>query len=258
MYARRKRLFGAALLVFMMVGCGTTPVVLRPKTAAAPEVRQLDVGRGTNAYVVMGTAPILVDTGWGSSTEKLETALSQIGIAPKDLRLIVLTHGHGDHSGGASRMRQLSGAKIAAGQGDVEMLAAGHNRPLKPMGFEGKLLKGFSDKPFPPFAPDIVISSKFDLRPYGIDGSVIPVPGHTPGALAVVLDSGDAIVGDLMRGGTLRSHVPTRHLFHDDCQAAESHITPLIELGSKRFFVGHGGPLRAVDAQDAFRNTPCP
>src|SRR5207244_3277863 len=125
------------------------PAPLTPKTAAAPEIRQLDVGSGTNAFVVMGTRPMLVDTGWGQSTKKIERALHDLGLDPRDLALIVLTHGHGDHAGGAARLRQLSGAKVLAHAGDLAMLQAGHNRPLLPMGALGRLLRSFSDKPFP-------------------------------------------------------------------------------------------------------------
>ena len=249
----------AMAISVLLLGCGAHEPPLRARTAAAPEVRRLDVGTGTNAYVVMGARPILVDTGWGKSTEKLERALARIAVAPRDLALIVLTHGHGDHAGGARRMRELSGAKVVAGKGDVEMLEAGHNRPLRPMGTLGKLLRSTSDKPFPAFTPDIALapSEELDLRAYGIEGKVVPVPGHTPGSLAVVLATGEAIVGDLVRGGLVRRGSPARHFFHDDCRAAEAHIARLVQAGSRRLFVGHGGPLDGGEAAAEQRGQDC-
>lgn len=248
----------AALAVAGVLGGCAHESPLTTRTAEAPEVRQLDVGRGTNAFVVMGARPILVDSGWGVGSDELLRALGRAGVAPRELALIVLTHGHGDHAGGAARMRQLSGAKVVAHRGDLAMLEAGHNRPLKPMGFLGRLLRSYSDKPFPPLRPDLILDGELDLRPYGVEGKIVPVPGHTPGSVAVLLASGDAIVGDLVRGGTIRSHTPTRHLFHDDCRAAEAHIAALVHAGARRLFVGHGGPLDAEAAARKIRPQTCP
>ncbi len=122
----------AVLTLAAALGCAH-PAPLVPRTASSPEVRQLDAGRGTNAFVVMGARPILVDAGWGmpSSTEQLVRALRRIAVEPRDLALIVLTHGHGDHAGGAARLRELSGARVVAGAGDVAMLEAEVDPTLK-------------------------------------------------------------------------------------------------------------------------------
>jgi glyoxylase-like metal-dependent hydrolase (beta-lactamase superfamily II) len=224
---------------------------------ARPEIWRIDLGI-SNAYLIRGARPVLVDTGWGATADKLEKALHKLGIERGGLGLIVLTHGHADHAGGASRMRELFGAPIAAGGGDAEPLQAGHNRPLKPMDGFAKVLRGYVDKPFAGFVPDIAVTSELDLRPYGVDGSVVPMPGHTPGSLVVRLSSGEAIVGDLARGGVVRSHTPTRHFYHDDCRAAEAHVDELLAGGTRRLLVGHGGPLEAHNAQARLHDKPCP
>ncbi|MFO7633107.1 MAG: MBL fold metallo-hydrolase, partial [Caldilinea sp.] len=78
----------------------------------------------------------------------------------------------------------------------------------------------FVDKPFTPVAASQLIDGDFDLRSFGVDGRVFATPGHTPGSISILLDSGDAIVGDLLMGGrmggALWSSQPRLHYFVGD------------------------------------------
>src|ERR1700739_4036664 len=53
----------------------------------------------SNAYLLLGDRPVLVDAGRPGEEEKLLHSLHEHGIAPSDLSLVVLTHGHTDHAG---------------------------------------------------------------------------------------------------------------------------------------------------------------
>ena len=236
---------------------GRKPAPLVPQTAAKPEIRVLAAGKTTNVFVLMGEKPILVDTGWGSGTGTVLKGLAEIGLKPTDLALIVCTHGHGDHAGGAAKLRELSGAKVVLGAGDVEMTESGHNRKPLHATLLGTLLKPITMRPFPAFTPDIAADGEIDLAPYGVEGRIVPTPGHTPGSLSVVLADGDAIVGDLVRGSLFAPHSPRRHYYHDDCAAAESHLQSLVDGGTTRLFVGHGGPLDAKAAAAHAAAHPC-
>ncbi len=45
--------------------------------------------------------------------------------------------------------------------------------------------------------PEIIIEREVVLEEFGILGKILPTPGHTPGSLSVILESGEAFVGDL-------------------------------------------------------------
>ena len=244
-----------ALALAMTPSCGPHLAAMTPASPARPRVQALDLGIA-NAYVVYGRRPILIDSGTADEAPRLVKDLDGLGIRRGELALIVLTHGHADHGGGAKRIHDDWHAPIVAGAGDVAMLQSGHNRPLKPMSVTARLLRPFVDKSFIPYTPDIVASGPIDLRPYGVDARIIPAPGHTPGSQVVLLDDGDAFMGDLLLGGYLGGAMfagsPGTHYFHDDRAHAEAQICVVIKSGARRLYLGHGGPVAAQAAWKEF------
>jgi glyoxylase-like metal-dependent hydrolase (beta-lactamase superfamily II) len=66
--------------------------------------------------------------------------------------------------------------------------------------------------------PDIVIDESMPLHDYGVDARVLTTPGHTPGSIPVLADSGELIAGDLIAGpflGAVR-HRPANPRFRHD------------------------------------------
>ena len=224
-----------------------------------------------NAYLLLGDGDsarraILVDPGspGDGDFERLSEALAEHGLGWQDLTLVVVTHGHADHAGGAARVAEASGAPVLAGAADLERLRAGDGGDLPTMGLEARLVRPFVPKTFPPVEPDHTLSatpgrSSLDLRPYGVAGTALLMPGHTAGSLVVTLDGGgrrEAVVGDLFRGGIMGgrvdAHTPHRHYFHDDADRAEAAVGALLDRGVTRFYLGHGGPVSAAAARERF------
>ena len=61
----------------------------------------------------------IVDTGQAGAASRALTALSRMGRKPEDVRQIVLTHCHGDHTGALRRLREATGAVVVAGAEDA-------------------------------------------------------------------------------------------------------------------------------------------
>jgi hydroxyacylglutathione hydrolase len=57
---------------------------------------------------------------------------------------------------------------------------------------------------------------------------LVPVAGHTAGSCVVLLDDGDAVVGDQLRGGfafaRIRPHHPERHFFAEDVASVRGEL----------------------------------
>lgn len=50
-----------------------------------------------HAYLIVGKKVALIDTGLASSSRQLKEGLSSVGLTPKDVSLILHTHGHADN-----------------------------------------------------------------------------------------------------------------------------------------------------------------
>ncbi|MBI3775963.1 MAG: MBL fold metallo-hydrolase [Gammaproteobacteria bacterium] len=227
-----------------------------PVAVQATEIVQIKLS-WSNAFLIKAQPPVLVDAGSPSDLPEIERVLAAHGVKLADIALVIPTHGHSDHAGAVAQLQRASSARVALGKGDVPMAKAGHNDDLKPTNFIARLLKRFAIDPnYEPFVPDIIIDGSLDLAPWGIQGKVLTLPGHTPGSVVVVLDDGRALVGDMILGGYFGGALfPQRagqHYFHADVAANLENIKTLLKLRTKMFYLGHGGPVTREAVLEGF------
>jgi glyoxylase-like metal-dependent hydrolase (beta-lactamase superfamily II) len=220
-----------------------------------------------NIYIITAPRVVIVDTGAPESTTRILAELRRLGYQPQDVAAIVLTHAHSDHAGSALALRAATGAPVAVHTADVAMLQQGDNGAFVPTDLEAKLIQRFIEHRFPPLEPDIVFDHERRLDDLGIAGRLLHTPGHTPGSVSLLLDGGDAIAGDLLRGGfaggAFAPGVPKQPFFLynlDDIDQIVANVRRLIDLGARRLLVGHGGPLgrAAVERWAATARPPQP
>ncbi|MBK8990056.1 MAG: hypothetical protein IPM39_29010 [Chloroflexi bacterium] len=136
-------------------------------------------------------------------------------------------------------------------------LVRGHKTILVDMGMPGEEDK--INRPFPAVTPDLLLDNAFDLNSFGVEGCILPTPGHTAGSIALLLADGTAVVGDVMMGGVMGGALfgarPNYHYFAEDVTAVQSSIRSLLAAGVQTFYVGHGGPLRRADVEKRFAGT---
>lgn len=210
-----------------------------------------------NAHLIRSNfGCILVDAGIPNSERKIERVLARHGLSFNDIKLIVVTHAHTDHAGSAARMRQLSGAPILAHEGDADFYGRKEPMTFCPTSLVGRLFfkTPLPHQPYEGFEPDIIMKkdSSVSLKPFGIDGLVRHTAGHTPGSIAVELASQDALVGDLLASGILIGGIAftgraIRPPFEDDPETVARELKRMVLGGAKRFYMGHGGPLKAPE-----------
>ncbi|RPH56372.1 MAG: MBL fold metallo-hydrolase [Acidobacteria bacterium] len=111
---------------------------------------------------------ILVDSAQEPYVDHVIDNVTKAGFNPRDIKFILITHGHLDHFGGATRIQALSGARVAMLEEDWQLVEAGNTNPNRPPG--------------PVLKRDLMITEgeRILLGKTGL--TVYKMPGHTPGS----------------------------------------------------------------------------
>lgn len=115
--------------------------------------------------------------------------LKKLGLDPARIRYIVLTHSHGDHFGGATALKALSGARIVSTAADWQEMNRLRSRPTQ----EGQPRDGLPAE-WSKLAPerDMTVADGETLKLGTTTLNFYITPGHTPGTLTTIFDVTDA------------------------------------------------------------------
>lgn len=181
----------------------------------------------------------LVDTGTKKDPPRVLRDLKRLGRKPEDVRQILLTHGHGDHAGGAKGIHDLTGAPVFAGAADAEVIAG--RAPYPPaVAAWGRLLYTNRLKDYPRFEIDHPLTDRTEVES-GLE--MIPAPGHTDGHMAVwAPDLGALFLGDVVWNlpslrESWKAFTPNREQNHES-------VRELSDLPSESLWFGHGFAIR--------------
>jgi N-acyl homoserine lactone hydrolase len=111
--------------------------------------------------------------------EEIGPRIRALGLDPRDVRWVVMTHLHTDHAGGLAHFP------------DSEILVT-HEEWAHATGRRGRL-RGYPNQAWPDWLQPSLVSAPDALTAAG-DVRLIPTPGHTPGHMSVTVDTGDAFV----------------------------------------------------------------
>jgi metallo-beta-lactamase class B len=72
---------------------------------------------------------IMFDTAQEPFVGLIEENMKKVGINPRDIKYIIVNHGHTDHFGGAKRLQELTGARVVATPQDWKMIEETAGKP---------------------------------------------------------------------------------------------------------------------------------
>ncbi len=155
---------------------------------------------------------ILIDTNFAWATQpEIIDGLTALGLDPRTVKYVIISHAHGDHDQGAAELQRRYGAKVVMGAADWESTL---QRPATAAG-------GVPTR-------DVAVApegtSKITLGDTTV--TVVPTPGHTPGTLSYVFpvkDQGKTVMV-AYSGGTLTGAFGTDGARWDEYIASQKSI----------------------------------
>ncbi len=210
--------------------------------------------RRANTYLVEAPGGmVLVDTGLPGSEKRILRAIRKLGHKPSDVKLVLLTHRHQDHTGSAAALKKETGAALAshpfekpyvAGTLMVSMPNAWNfnGRMVKKLATGAHLiLRLFRIMTYHPVRVDKAADEESVLEEVGLDGSIVWTPGHTKGSVTLFLNQPRvAIIGDLLRSKHGKLVQP---LLLESIPQTVASVDRLLELQPELICPGHGKPL---------------
>ena len=107
---------------------------------------------------------ILIDTGYKETAPVVRDSIEKLGFKLKDIKILLSSHAHQDHVGGHALIKELSGAKVLASEGDAPVIATGG----RPTGANVVSIDG-------------TIRDKQEVSLGGVKLTAHLTPGHTKG-----------------------------------------------------------------------------
>jgi hydroxyacylglutathione hydrolase len=214
----------------------------------------------SRCYLIQGQrGMILIDCGSPKKVKSFLAAMEKLSLNPAEIKLITLTDGHWDHIGSAGVIKNVTGAKIAMHREAKEWM----EKSLKTMPPAVTVWDRFLAGVMTMFLPwidihavevDIVLEDQvFSLVEYGIPGRILFTPGHSRGSVSVLLETGDAFVGDLAMNAFPLCRRPRLPIFAEDIQKVRESWKLLLGEGAKTVYPAHGAPFPADMIRKALR-----
>ncbi|WP_019831592.1 subclass B3 metallo-beta-lactamase [Sphingomonas sp. PR090111-T3T-6A] len=130
---------------------------------------------GIAAYLIHTPAgAILIDGTPQANAAMVRQHIEAMGVPIRRVKWILVSHAHFDHAGAVAALARDSGAKVAAGAGDVAVLEQGRS--------PGEVL--YTPRPYPPVHVDRPIRDGDRVTLGGVTLTARATPGHTPGCMS--------------------------------------------------------------------------
>ncbi|MGH2375420.1 MAG: MBL fold metallo-hydrolase [bacterium] len=211
----------------------------------APGLHAISLGV-VNAFLIDTGELTLIDTGIPGSAEKILQAVRTLGKRPADIRHILVTHCHADHSGSLAALKRATRAAAYMHPTDATLVRTGKSmRPMKPA---PGLINGLIFKMFISRAPQTVEPAEIDYEVNS--GEDLPIAGgiraiHAPGHCAGQLVFLWRRHGGVLFAADAASNIMGLSLFagYENLDEGRRSLSRIAGLDFETACFGHGGAI---------------
>ena len=181
---------------------------------------------------------VLLDTGFPGDTRRIQRVMQDAGVGPRDVRAILLTHGHIDHAGCAAELKAWTGAPVyahALEQPHLDGMFPYHGmaRVCGVLESMGRAAMGYRAVTI-----DVTIKDGDEL-PFWGGLRVVHLPGHTLGHCGFYSAKHDLLFsGDLWTRFLMRTQT-SPPIFSDDVSMVPASMLKARAIGAHWMVPGH-------------------
>jgi glyoxylase-like metal-dependent hydrolase (beta-lactamase superfamily II) len=196
-----------------------------------------------------------IDTGYPGDFPKYKKRFEKL-FPLSELKFIVLTHHHDDHSGFLNELTEATGARIILHSAAIPLLAAGKNDMPPGSGYSslpaklfGVLKKDFSFEPVLLPQDRIIVVNSEEQQPFedlNIPLKILHLPGHTSDHIGLFSEEqGIIFCGDAAMNAVISAYRHT--IWIDDKAEFGRSWDKMISLNAKKIYPAHGNPFSPND-----------
>lgn len=190
-----------------------------------------------SVYLLDAGDLVLIDCGAGRGFDRLVDNIAALGLEPKRLSAVLVTHAHIDHIGSLRQLQDVFGLQVIAHEMDADAIERGVG-----VGAEFYRVDYF------PCPVDLRIRGDEETLRFGEkELRVVHIPGHTPGSIAAYVDTGGKRV---LFGQDI--HGPYYPEWGAEPARARVSLQRLIDLRADILCEGHFGIYQPADAVEAY------
>lgn len=137
----------------------------------------------TSFLISTSAGLILLDGGYVETVPQILANIRALGFEPRNVKILLNSHGHYDHAGGLAALKRATGAPLYAGRGDSAFLASGGHGDFA---WGDRFL-------YPPVTVDHAMGDGDRVTLGGTVLTAVATPGHTKGCTTwkMTLRAGD-------------------------------------------------------------------